>query len=52
MERILEILENAKLLYMAVQRADSPTTPFADFVAEEGFSMDELEKLAESVELE
>jgi len=52
LERILEQVENIRLLHMAEERADSPMTPFADFVAEEGFNMDELEKLAESVEIE
>lgn len=40
------------LLRLAESRANDNTTPLEDFIAEEGFSMQELEELAESVEFE
>jgi hypothetical protein len=47
-----EKLENAHLRNIAEKRTESHTTPFEDFIAEEGFSMEELAELAESVEFE
>jgi hypothetical protein len=40
------------LLQIAEQRTGSQTTAFEDLVAEEGFTMEELKELAESVEFE
>jgi hypothetical protein len=37
---------------MAEKRTGSHTTSFESFVEEEGFSMEELKELAESVEFE
>ena len=37
---------------LAENRANNNSMPFEDFVAEQGFSMEELEELAGSVELE
>jgi prevent-host-death family protein len=51
-EQLLEKIENIRLLNLAEKRAESHTTSFEDFVAEEGFSMEELKDLAESVEFE
>jgi prevent-host-death family protein len=51
-ERLLEKIENARLLNIAEKRTGSHTSSFEDFVAEEGFSMEELAELAESVEFE
>jgi prevent-host-death family protein len=51
-EQLLEKIENIRLLNLAEKRAGSHTTSFEDFVAEEGFSMEELKELAESVEFE
>jgi prevent-host-death family protein len=51
-EQLLEKIENIRLLNLAEKREGSHTTSFEDFVSEEGFSMEELEKLAESVEFE
>jgi prevent-host-death family protein len=52
LERLLETIENIRLLQLAESRDNAETIPFEKFVAEEGFSMDELKKLAESVEFE
>ena len=52
LEEILEKIENLRLLKLAESRVDDATTSFEDFIAEEGFSTEELEALAESVEIE
>lgn len=49
-EELLERLENIRLLKMAESRANDKGTSFEKFVEEEGFSMEELEELSESVE--
>ena len=45
-------MENIRLLKLAESRANSNTTDLEDVVIEEGFSMQELEELSESVEFE
>ena len=52
LERLLETVENMRLLKLAESRTDSATSSFESFVEEEGYSMDELRELAESVEFE
>lgn len=52
LEKILEEIENIKLLKLAERRVNDNTTSFESFVEEEGYSMEELEKLSESVEFE
>jgi len=52
LERILDMMENMRLLKVAESRKDNGYIDFEDLVAEEGFSMEELEKLSESVEFE
>ena len=52
LENLLERLENIRLLKMAESRANDKGTSFKKFVEEEGFSMEELEELSESVEFE
>lgn len=52
LEEILEKIENIRLLKLAEQRTNDVTTPFEEFVKEQGFTMDELEALSESVEFE
>ena len=52
LEAYLEKLDDLFLLAKAEERKNSPTTSFEDFVKEEGFSMDELRKLADEVEIE
>lgn len=52
LEKILEQLENIRLLKLAEQREGDSTSSFEAFVTEEGFSMSELEMLAESVEFD
>lgn len=48
----LEAVENAHLLKIAMSRENSNSMDFERFVAEQGYSMDELEEMAESVEIE
>jgi len=52
MDKLLEDFENMRLLRTAESRKDSPVADFEDFIAGEGFTMDQLKKLAESVEFE
>lgn len=52
LEEILEKIENIRLLKIAENRVNDNTTPLENLIAEEGFSMEELEELAESVEIE
>ena len=51
-EKMLEAIENARLLSLAKERENSETMPFEDFVEEEGFSLEEIEELSEKVEIE
>ena len=51
-EAFTEFMEDVKLLRIVEQRGDTKLIDFEDFVKQEGFSMEELKKLAESVELE
>lgn len=52
LERLLEKIENIRLLKLAESRINDNTTSFESFVNEQGFSMEELEELSESVEFE
>lgn len=52
LEEILEKVENIRLLKLAEGRAKDNTSSFEAFVQEQGFSMEELEKISESVEFE
>lgn len=52
LEKIFEKLENIRLLKLAENRVNDNSIPFESFVAEQGISMEELEELAESVEIE
>lgn len=52
MERFLEDIENIHLLKLAESRNSSNTSAFEDLVLEEGFSMEEVKELSESVEFE
>ena len=52
LERILEMVENMRVLKLAEQRDNTKTLDFEAFVKQEGFSMEELKKLVESVEIE
>lgn len=51
-EAFVEFMEDMKLWCIAEQRDGTKTMDFEDFVKQEGFSMEELKKLAESIELE
>ena len=52
LEKILERVENIRLLKLAESRVNDNTTSFETFVEEQGFSMEELEEFSESVEFE
>lgn len=52
LEAILEKIENIRLLKLAEIRANDNTSSFETFVNDQGFSMEELEELSESVEFE
>ncbi len=52
LEELLERMENIRLLKLAESRADNATSSFEAFVNEQGFSMEELEEISESVEFE
>ena len=52
LEAFLEKIENMRLLKLAEHRVNSKTTSFEEFISEQGFSMEELEELSESVEFE
>ena len=48
----MEKVENMYLLKIAESRVNDNTSSFEMFVDEQGYSMEELEELAESVEVE
>lgn len=52
LEALLEKIENIRLLKLAESRMNDNTSSFESFVNEQGFSMEELEELSESVEFE
>ncbi len=51
-EKLFEDVENIRLLKAAAGRENSQTTSFEDLISAEGFSIDEIKELAESVEFE
>lgn len=52
LEALLEKIENIRLLKLAESRTNDNTSSFETFVNDQGFSMEELEELSESVEIE
>ena len=52
LEKFMEAIENMRLQKLAQSRSLDDTTSFESFITEEGFSIEELEQLAESVEIE
>ena len=52
LEKFLEAVENMRLVKLAESRSTTETISFEDFVTQEGFSMDEIDELTESIELE
>ena len=52
LEKLLEKIENIRLLKLAESREGNNTTSFETFANEQGFSIEELEELSESVEFE
>lgn len=51
-ERLLEYVENIKLLQMSEKRTHEGTVSFENILAEDGFRIADIMQLAESVELE
>lgn len=52
LDEILDKIENIRLLKLAESRANDNTSSFEAFVNEQGFSIEELEEISESVEIE
>jgi len=52
LEKFLEAVENMRLLKLAENRINSQTISFEELVEQEGFSMEEIDELVESVEFE
>lgn len=55
LESFLEDIEDLRLLHIANERMKNPDinwTSFEDWVAEAGFTMEEIDELCESVEIE
>lgn len=52
LDRLMEKIENIRLLKLAESRKNNKTYSLEELIGEEGLSMEELEKLAESVEFE
>ncbi len=52
LEELLDKIENIKLLKLAESRVDDSTSSFEAFTKEQGFSIEELEEISESVEFE
>lgn len=52
LEELLEKIENIRLLKLAESRVNNNTSSFETFVKDQGFSMEELEEISESVEFE
>ena len=51
-EKLLEKVEEVRLMRLAEHRMYSKTSSFVEFVEEQGFSIEELEALSEEVEIE
>ncbi len=52
LEKILEGVENIRLLQLAKERNQEQTVSFEEVVEKEGYTMDEIKKISESVEIE
>ena len=52
LEKFLEAVENMRLLKLAESRSTNETISFEVLVTQEGFTMEEIDELAESIELE
>lgn len=52
LEKLLEKIENLKLLSLAEDRTNDETTSLEDYVKKQNISLSELEQLSECVELE
>ncbi len=51
-EKLLEKVEEVRLMRLAENRMYGKTTSFVEFIEEQGFSIEELEALVEDVEIE
>ena len=51
-EKLLEKIEDMHLINLANSREDDETSDFEDFVKKSGFTMEELEEMSESVNIE
>lgn len=51
-EKLLEKVEEVRLMRLSENRMYSKTSSFVEFVEEQGFSIEELEALSEEVEIE
>jgi len=52
LEKFLDMIENMRLLKIAESRTEYRAAPLEDLILEEGFTLEELEELSKSVELE
>ncbi|HIS47573.1 MAG TPA: type II toxin-antitoxin system Phd/YefM family antitoxin [Candidatus Scybalocola faecigallinarum] len=52
LEKFLEKINDIHLLQQAEDRENSATSSFNKFVIEQGYSLEDIDKLAESVEIE
>ncbi len=52
MEKLLEEIENIRLLKLAKERNNITSSSYEEFVIKAGYSMEEIKKLSESVEIE
>ena len=52
LERLLETIENFRLLSLVEERKESPKDDFLSFIESEGISVLEIEALVDSVEVE
>lgn len=52
LEKLMEAIENMRLLKLAESRTQSETSSFDEFILEEGFTLKEIDELKDSIEFE
>lgn len=52
LEKFLETINDVYLLQKAEERENSKTSSFEEFILDQGYSIEEIDQLAESVEIE
>jgi prevent-host-death family protein len=52
LEKIMEDVENIHLLQLAKERSKGQTVSFEEVITKEGYTIDEIKQLSESVEIE